>query len=312
MKFSILVLAALLCVIAASATYSEDAKPPELVAVRAEQALPLQTMPGDAWKAAPEFRILARAGHIGDTWVTMRAMYDDEHFYLHASWADKTESHVRGTWQFGEDDWQRQAGDEDRLAIAFNISSEKFNREGCDGFCHDDKLYAPEENAKIDLWHWKAARGGRFMNSDDQVLVYDKEGGRVNDAGRTVAGDNVNAEKTGPARRWKDDADKGGPLNADTSVLIDAAFKPKIGYSVPYVLHRPGEGSRADIESRGEWKDGRWHVMFKRKLNTSHNDDAQFKPGGRVSFGLSVFDNTGAKVGNEHAKSAVAWMTIKE
>lgn len=312
MRYALPALAALLCAVAATVTYSEDAKAPELVAVRAEKAPPLQAALGEVWAAAPEFRILARAGHIGDTWVTMRAMYDDEFIYLHASWADKTESHVRGTWEFGEDGWSRQKGDEDRIAIAFNISSAKFDSEGCDGFCHDDKLYAPEENSKIDLWHWKAARGGMFMSSDDQVLVYNPEGGRVNDAGRTVAGDNVNEGKTGPARRWKDDADKRGPLNAETSTLIDEVFKPEVGYTVPYVLLRPGEGSRADIESRGEWKDGRWSVMLKRKLNTTHNDDAVFKPGERVSFGVSIFDNTGADVGNEHAKSAVAWMTLRK
>ena len=76
-----------------------------------------------------------------------------------------------------------------------------------------------------------------------------------------------------------------------------SAFKE--GDRLPYMLFDPGPelwgGSKADIGGRGVWRDGRWVVEIRRKLNTGHDDDIQFKVPKQGSnyyvFALAIFDH---------------------
>ena len=64
-----------------------------------------------------------------------------------------------------------------------------------------------------------------------------------------------------------------------------------------HVLDPAGaEGSAADVDyARGEWKDGRYTVVIRRKLDTGHPDDKALKPGGVYHFGFSVHDFAAGK-----------------
>ncbi|MBK7919353.1 MAG: hypothetical protein IPJ94_24450 [Chloroflexi bacterium] len=41
------------------------------------------------------------------------------------------------------------------------------------------------------------------------------------------------------------------------------------------------------------WADGTWVVVYRRLLNTGHEDDVSFSPPKAVPFGMSVVDNGG-------------------
>jgi hypothetical protein len=292
---------------------SDTPAPQQLVAARVEKGPELKAELSDAWEGAQLTRVLTRGGHIGDTWVDLRAMHDGEYLYVHASWADETRSVSKQPWVFEDGTWTKGVGDEDRIAFFFNINTPRMNTEGCDALCHTDYIHAPEPGQTADTWHWKAGRGGLFGHSDDQYVRHAQgASGRADDAGRSNYANNQNAERTGPARRWLEDADRQGAFREDTSAAIEEGWQPPEGYSVPSILVREPEGSRGDVRAAGRWHEGRWSVMFKRKLNTGNPDDAQFEPGKRVAFGVALFDNTGAKVGNEHSKSGVVHLTIAE
>lgn len=299
----------------------EDPKPPELAAARVEKGPGLDPA-HEAWAGATETKVLAKAGHIGDTWVTLKAVHDGDSIYLLASWTDQTLS-LNRNWQWGEDGWKKTEGSEDRITIIFNNGTPAFDKEGCDAMCHVDMLYTPGKGQKLDMWHVKAQRGGMHGFTDDQAIISLEDGGnpkgqkgrksgRINDAGSAGYADNVDAAGKAPIRVWKDDADTAGKFEEATSREIPVDFKPKADYIVPLEWLRAAKGSRGDVSSYGHYKDKTWTFVVQRKLSTGNDDDAQFKPGTSVSFALAIFDNCGADVGNEHAKSGVAVLKLAE
>ena len=52
-------------------------------------------------------------------------------------------------------------------------------------------------------------------------------------------------------------------------------------------------GSRGDVEANGVWANGKWVVVQRRLLNTTHTDDASFTPPKPVPFGMAVADSAG-------------------
>ncbi|MFV2082001.1 MAG: ethylbenzene dehydrogenase-related protein, partial [bacterium] len=69
------------------------------------------------------------------------------------------------------------------------------------------------------------------------------------------------------------------------------------GDVVPGIIITPFQGSRGDIEMRGNWDNGVWTVEIRRKLVTSGDkakiQDVQFDDLSKeYNFGISVFDNS--------------------
>lgn len=320
---AILLLLATTAVIAAVAQEKpEKPEPPTLSVKRVEEGPGLDSG-HKVWETAPQTRVLAKAGHIGNTWVSLKAVHDGEYVYIRAAWDDPTKS-LNRSWEWTDEGWAKTEGNEDRLAVIFNNGTPAFDEEGCEAMCHVDMLYTANAGEKLDLWHWKAHRGGMFGSTDDQSIISLQDGGnpkgqkgrksgRLNDKGKSGYSGNASEDGKAPAWVWKEDTDHDGPFNAETSRETPPEFTPKVGYNVPRERLRDAEGSRGDIEGKGAWKEGRWTIVMRRKLDTGHDDDdAQLKPGEEVSFALAVFDNTGADVGNEHAKSDVAVMHFEE
>jgi hypothetical protein len=302
---------------AALAANAEKEEPAVMTAKRVETGPGLDA-DSEVWEQAEAFSIAAKGGYLGTTEVHLRAVHDGEYIYFRARWADPTKS-INRNWIWGEDGWESYFGNEDRIALQFNINSPKFVAEGCDGVCHVDTKYTEGPGKSVDLWHWKAARGGPHGFCDDQVIVSledagdnkqkDRASGRMNDSGRAGYAAN-RAEGGGPARVWAEDADRDGPFNAETSRPIPDGFTPEEGYLVPREMLREAQGSRSDIQSSGKWEDGHWTVVMRRKLNTGNADDAKFVPGERIHFAVALFDDSGADAGNEHSKSPVAILQL--
>lgn len=285
-----------------------DVSPPTLVVNKTDKAPELKSELNETWQAITPVKIATTLNDEPSSVAELRAMHDGEHIWILAQWKDKTESSVKKRWEFNEGQWERAKGDEDRIAFAFNINSDSFAKEGCTALCHDGKFHTKKENATVDMWHWKAARGGVYSHVDDKYVVNDA---RKGDNGKGAYTDNKNEAGDAPKWIWADGHDKEGAFNIDASEEMVDGFEPDAGYSVPSILLRTPEGSRADIKSRGSWKDGTWTVILKRKLDTGHKDDAKLSVGEANTFTLSLFDNTGASTGDEHSISEPCRIEIK-
>lgn len=285
----------------------------DLLGKKFEKAPELKAEVTDAWKQTPLHSVKAIKGKGPDVVLDLRAMHDGSHIYLLARWPDESASVTKKGWVYTKEGWQQLKGDEDRIAFAFNVNTTGFAEKGCASLCHyGSEMGTGAEGEKADLWHWKAARGGLHGYCDDQFFQFDDEKGRADDEGGSAYKDNADKEGKAPLRRWKDDADKNGPFNEETSVEIAADWKPAEGYTVPSLWLRAPKGSRGDIEAVGKHADGHWIVMFKRKLDTGNADDAKFEAGKDFAFTAAIFDDTGAKTGSEHKKTTVVRLRLEK
>ncbi len=140
--------------------------------------------------------------------VSTKTVYtkDSVHFLLR--WKDATRSVTKGAWQYDGKNWSRLKGDEDRIALVFEIDRiNNFATKGCTVLCHgpvgapakEFKLATANAAEKGDLWHWKAARSAPYNSADDTwVTVAGEKTGRKNDAGGGGDAENQTEDKSKP------------------------------------------------------------------------------------------------------------------
>ncbi|MFA5902356.1 MAG: ethylbenzene dehydrogenase-related protein [Desulfobacula sp.] len=251
--------------------------------------------------------------------VAVTAAYTDTEIFLLFKWKDPTQSVTKQSWVFDGIKWEHLPGDEDRLAILFEITRiSKFATRGCAITCHSppelpkDQWVLATKNASEmgDLWHWKAARSDPYQVADDSWLTipgllgeYDpkKQSGRRSDAGSGGDIKNEAADKSkprympGPTHNRRDY----GILRAEDAVEIAdyTLFKP--GDVLTYRMPGKPTGSRADIRAVSRYQEEGWTVMLSRKLNTGHDDDVVFDPKKQYSFAIGLFDDAG----DDHSKA---------
>jgi ethylbenzene dehydrogenase len=299
-----------------------DAQPKNaLVAKKAAAAPALDGTLDGAWSSASPFTTKVVGGKNlpgGTTDVVMRSVYAGDMVYFLIQYKDATESVRRSPWQKQPDGAWKQLKDpddkggdnntyyEDKLAIAWNISSPAFEQRGCMSACHTGEgkpygnKYTPAPAERLDLWHMKGVRTGVIGQVDDQYVDgtrYDKD--KAPDAGRksdpkTGGGyvDNVSDDKKGPRFALK------GNRPAPPYWIVDAEKEPfddtkyKAGDEVPGIIVAPFTGDRADIGTKIAWKDGMWTMVMWRKLVTGSEYDVQFSDLKKeYAFGVAVFDN---------------------
>lgn len=165
----------------------------------------------------------------------------------------------------------------------------------------------------LDLWQWRAARSNPMgYAGDDYVLEY-----RLSDAGKNVF--------TTPAKpAWMYDASKMGFAaipEASLTKMLDkfplvigrnaVALDPKAPFKEGDILPQPvlqePSGSVADIQANGVWRNGRWTVDLKRKLNTGNPDDRVLEPGKVYDIGFAVFED---KVSNRRHHVTLPPLTL--
>lgn len=174
-----------------------------------------------------------------------------------------------------------------------------------------DKTKPAEEIAKLkadggflDLIQWRAHRSNPVGMADDgYVLEY-----RLFDAGKNPFVSNADeqkqpkmmfdAKKVGIKAHAAADIGKAGVpqvlIPGETAVPFDAKAGWKEGDMLPqyYVSRSAASGSAADnADVRGQWKDGKWTVVWARPLNLANADDKALKVGGAVSMGIAVHDD---------------------
>lgn len=216
------------------------------------------------------------------------------------SWPDSEQSIAKEVWKFTKGKWEKQKGDDDKLAINWEIKRIKnFATKGCAVVCHSDsknqeewKYHSATATERGDMWVWRAATSQPMGYAEDGYVDDDS---RKSDAGTGKAKKNETGDKKGP-KFMQDPAKKPsvpGSLLETEAVEIKAA-KFKEGDVVPSWLLSKFSGSMADITSKAKWENGRWTVMLQRKLETSDKEnDVQLDTRRDYSLGIAVFNNSG-------------------
>ena len=237
--------------------------------------------------------------------VRTRAVYTYEDLYFRFTWKDATRSVTKAAWQFDGQKWSHLEGNEDRLALLFEITRIKnFGSQGCTATCHgpyrhplrDYKFSTGTAGEKGDLWHWKAARTDPYNHADDQWLtVPNEKTGRRDDAGKGGDVRNETEDKSRPLymKNSAQNPSKPGFLLMEEAVKITDYSGFKAGDIIPYRLPQNLIGSRGDIKAFSRHADGGWTLMLYRPLDTDHEDDVIFDPRKMYSFAMAVFDDSG-------------------
>lgn len=280
-----------------------------------------------AWRKAEAMQLLIEgrekpAGSNGT--VISRALYTDDSLYFLFKWKDPTRSTTKQSWQFDGQKWHHLPGNEDRIALLFEITRiNKFATRGCAITCHSPadvprnqwKFATRSAVEKGDLWHWKAARSAPYSYADDAWLTLAgnptgsyRETGRRKDTG--AGGDVKNQTMDGSRPYYMQDPNKQpsvpGSLLMEEAIEIADYSIFKSGDMIPFRLPVKPSGSRSDVRAISRHADGAWMVLLYRKLNSGHEDDVVFNPMKNYSFALAVFDDSGS----DHSK-ATEPMTLK-
>jgi hypothetical protein len=239
--------------------------------------------------------------------VTAKAIYTYEDIYFLFTWEDATKSVTKKTWIFDGKKWIHLKGDEDRLALLFEITRIKnFGSQGCASTCHgpykaplfEYKFSTGSATEKGDLWHWKAARSDPYNHADDGWLtVADVETGRRYDAGKGGDFRNETEDKSKPLLMQNSSQipSRPGFLLMDEAVKITDRSVFKAGDTIPFRLPENLIGSRGDIKALSRHATGSWTLMLHRSLDTDHNDDVMFNPRKKYSFAMAIFDDSGGE-----------------
>ena len=249
--------------------------------------------------------------------VSTKSLFTDGELYFLLSWEDPKRSIVKESWQFDGGKWVHLKGDEDRIALLFEIDRiNQFSTKSCAVVCHSPadlprtqwKLATRSPSEKGDLWHWKAARSAPYLYADDGWLtVAGNPSGSYRETGRrydTGSGGDIKNETPDGSRPlyMQDPARKPsapGFLLMEEAVPITDYSMFKAGDVIPYRLPVKPSGSRFDVKADSRHADGRWTVMLQRKFNTGQDDDVVFDVRKRFSFAIAVFDDTGG----DHSKA---------
>ena len=256
--------------------------------------------------------------------VITRVVYTTDSIYFLLKWKDPTESVVKQAWKFDGQNWTHMKGDEDRIALLFEITRiGGFATKGCTVVCHSPpdvpskewKLATQTAAEKGDLWHWKAARSNPYHHADDGWLtVAGNPSGSYRTTGRRADegdGGDVHNETVDKARPlFMQDPSRSpsapGFLLFEEAVRIPDGTIFKAGDVITYRLPQKPDGSRSDVNAIGQYANGGWTVMLYRKLNTGHDDDVVFNPRKEYSFAMAVFNDSG----DDHSKATHA-MTLR-
>jgi hypothetical protein len=163
----------------------------------------------------------------------------------------------------------------------------------------------------LDLIQWRAHRSNPVGMADDgYVLEY-----RNFDAGKNPFSSNMD-QKTKQPKYMYDEKKVGKKalriedLHKTSTVMLPGQtavpFDPNAGWKEgdlvsQYVVSREAaEGSAADNkEAKGEWKDGKWTVVWARKMNLANPDDKALTEGKAYNFAFAVHDDNVTSRGHQ-------------
>ena len=304
--------------------------------------------------AVPEVTGDVFRGYVGNVIprITLRSAYDDNNIYFLAEWVDPTESLSRLPWFFDPVTklWAQEIGApvfnangtiartafyEDKISMLWNINNSVagWNSATCYRSCHtglpatdgSSRHFTNFVTEKIDMWHWKAVRGGvnGAYQFEDQHQYNNYPNGRKGDAGNDVYKNNVqnlggkNVPKYVIPGRTKYGWILQSEIDANTAKTVTAVdangiltlndgstIDPNVGTdfqrvgagvgakAIPGLTIDKYTDSRADITCKATYTSGGWILEYTRALKTADTVyDVDFSALTDQYFGFAIFEN---------------------
>jgi len=256
------------------------------------------TLDGDdseaAWDDADSLILLDVDGSGVD--VTLKALHDDTHLYMYATWTDATESNTRYGWSYDGATWTNVGGNEDRMNFAWSVG-------GADIVCGHDPA-GDDATVLFDVWHWKATRTGPDGWADDKYWdgtgrnADAKTAGGYSDNSVVAQAPNATAitaalgNSSAVLAFSNDDRPFWNSTGGEISWSAGVNATPLTNFISGYNTVLP-TGSRGDVHTGSRYDGSAWHVEYNRTLDTGNNDDITFSVGTTNMFYLSLHDNAG-------------------
>lgn len=199
--------------------------------------------------------------------ILLRSVYTDDRVFFLVRFPDAAQNFLHKPWVWNADEKKYESGPhrEDTFVFKWNMMEEDV-----------DLSVFSDDNYRADVWYWKANRTNPAGFADDKTQV-------LADSASKKSKEKVSL--TGKPRHLSRISDAG---KAPYITYEPSAYEKNLVDAFPQGVP---DGSRADVNAKGEWNGGAWVVEFARDLNTGHDDDLQFDPatGKSYLFGVSIF-----------------------
>jgi hypothetical protein len=210
-----------------------------------------------------------------DVPVFIKSIHTDDTIYFSVMYKDQAESLFHKPWLWSKESGKYEEGAhrEDTFVFKWNMMEKNVNLSNFS-----------DDNYTADVWYWKANRTNPAGYADDKRQI-------LSDAPSQES--ELKESSTGKIRYLSRKSDAGKAAYTEMKEPPAEMISPLFDRYPP----KTPEGSRADVQAKGVWKNGFWLIEFSRKLNTGHDDDVQFSlNGGPYLFGVSVFSLYGHPV----------------
>lgn len=221
-----------------------------------------------AWQ---ECRSVVTRDTVADIDITIKAAYSDEKIFFLVQFPDPDESRVHKSFIWSTDLKMYEIGPEREDTFVFKWAM---------GGKNIDLSLRSKQPHKADIWFWKANRTDPAGYADDKYQILSPT--------QTLKSKKIQ-QAGGPHMYLQRIGDKGTAAYR-ASILVD--FQ---GDKHPQFMSQEPSGSRADIRSKGKWKNKTWSIEFSRNLKTKHLDDIQFDISNAYFFGVSRYEIAGGK-----------------
>ena len=202
--------------------------------------------------------------HTGSLTLQIKAGVHGDRFYLALRYPDEAADTHHRMWEWRGDKYAEGKQREDMLALRFHLAG------------NFDRSMLSNKDYKADVWQWSAARTNPSGTAED--LFHHMTTAMLENAAEYTSPDG----KTIYIRKQRD---TGSP-----PYRMLPRPKENKGDKLPSFEPATASGSTADVNAKGEWQAGFWHLEFGRALNTSHGDDVVFRPGGKLLGQIAIFN----------------------
>jgi hypothetical protein len=202
----------------------------------------------------------------GEIDVQINARVVGDQFYMAARWPDPEESRDYQPWEKKGSKYKRDRKErDDMFAVRFHLGGEY------------DACMVSRTNYDVDVWLWSAGRSDVVSRADDMSHKISLDIIENAAEAKHADGHTVYIKKSyDDGERGYDRTDKPEKGSGDRLPGIHAAKAPS--------------GGVADVEAKGVWSGGEWHLEMKRVLKTGAADDVDLSSVARLLGAIAVFN----------------------
>jgi len=221
-----------------------------------------------AWQKA---QAIITHDKIADINVTLKAIYTDKKVFFLVTFPDINESRSHKSWQWDKIKGMYIPGNdrEDSFVFKWNMNTSPV----------DLSIYGNDTH-RADIWFWKACRTDPLGYADDKTQTFKHQSAEGSFSITNKAGEKMYLLRIG------DEGKSAYKTNLHAEYTED--ILPRFSYQKP-------TNSRADVQAKGNWQEGKWTIEFSRNLTTNYDDDIQLHPSQKFQFGISRFEISGRK-----------------